>query len=81
MQDFQMGGGRGQGVLDGSTEGFILHPPNDHWNKRMGEEITLHSINSAFVVSELLMIYKGNTALLSRTMRAFIPEDILASSN
>lgn len=81
MQDFQMGGGRGQGVLGWSTEGIILHPPNDRWDKRMGEETTLHSINSAFVVSELLMMYKGNSALLSRTMRAFIPRDVLASSN
>lgn len=51
-------------------EGIILHYPNDHLNKRMGEETTLHSINSAFVVSELLMMYKGSSALLSWTMHA-----------
>lgn len=51
-------------------EGIILHYPNDHLNKRMGEETTLHSINSAFVVSELLMMYKGSSAPHSWTMHA-----------
>lgn len=51
-------------------EGIILHYPNDHLHKRMGEETTLHSINSAFVVSELLMMYKGSSAPLSWTMHA-----------
>lgn len=51
-------------------EGFILHYTNDHLNKRMGEETALHSINSAFVVSELLMMYKGSPAPVSWTMHA-----------
>lgn len=45
--------------VEAQKEGIILHYPNDHLNKRMGEETTLHSINSSFVVSELLMMYKG----------------------
>ena len=49
-------------------EGIVLLYPNDHLNKLMGEETTLHSINSTFVVSELLMMYKGSAAALSRTI-------------
>lgn len=56
--------------VEAQKERIILHYPNDHFNKRMGEETTLHSINSAFVVSELLMVYKGSPAPLARTIHA-----------
>lgn len=53
------------------TEGRdYSHCPNDRLNKPMGAETTLHSINCAFVVSELLMMYKGGSAALVWTMRA-----------
>lgn len=51
-------------------EGIILHCPNDRLNKPMGAETTLHSINCAFVVSELLMMYKGSSAAPAWTTRA-----------
>lgn len=54
--------------VEAQKEEIILHYPYDHLNKRMGEETTLHSITSAFVVSELLMMYKRSPALLSWTM-------------
>lgn len=52
----------GRGVILGlkaQEEGIIVHYPNGRWNKRMGEETALHSINSAFVVRQLLMMYEG----------------------
>ena len=61
------------GVISGGEaqeEGIILHYPNDHLSKRMGEETTLHSINRSFVVGELLLMYKGSSALLSWTIHA-----------
>lgn len=78
------------GVISGGEaqeEGIILHCPNDHLSKRT----TLHSINSSFVVAELLMMHKGSSALLSWTIHAsnysqenvdsLIPGDTLAGSN
>lgn len=49
---------------------WLLLYSNDHLDKGMVEETALHSINWAFVVTELLMMYKGSSAALSWTMRA-----------
>lgn len=82
-------------VVEAQKERIILHSPNGHLNKQIGEETTLHSIKTTFVVSELLMMYKGSFAPLSmqdtasfvfliilrKTPTAFIPGDTLAGSN
>lgn len=49
---------------------WLLLYSNDHLDKGMVEETALHSINWAFVVTELLMMYKRSSAALSWTMRA-----------
>lgn len=56
-------------AVEAQKERIILHSPNGHLNKQIGEETALHSIKTTFVVSELLMMYKGSFAPLSRTLR------------